>query len=139
MNPLFHVLFQQNRYLVNQLNEVLKAHGLYNSQWTILFLLHENGSMSLTAIWKYLNVEAPTITRTVTRLEELGWVERQQGSDKREKIITLSALAKKQFPAVKASVLHFEQQMIKNLNNEEQQLLVQLLEKMRGLDDGATK
>ncbi|AWE07067.1 MarR family transcriptional regulator [Lysinibacillus sp. 2017] len=132
MNPLFHILFQQNRYLVNQLNDVLKNHGLFNSQWTILFLLHENGPMSLTSIWKYLNVEAPTITRTVSRLEVLGWVERQQGIDKREKIITLTPYANEQFPTVEASVLAFEQQMIQNLNNEDQQLLIHLLKKMKG-------
>lgn len=37
MNPLFHIFFQQNRYLVNQLNDVLKQHGLFSSQWTVLF------------------------------------------------------------------------------------------------------
>lgn len=132
MNPLFHMLFQQNRYLVNQLNDVLKQHGLFNSQWTILFLLYQNGPMSLTSIWKYLNVEAPTITRTVTRLETLGWVERQQGNDKREKIIALTLFAVEQFPSVEASIMAFELEMIKNLDHEEQQLLIDLLEKMKG-------
>lgn len=132
MNPLFHMLFQQNRYLVNQLNEALREHGLFHSQWTILFLLHEKGTMSLTNIWKYLNVEAPTVTRTVSRLETLGWVIRQQGEDKREKIIALTPFALEKFPQVKSSVLAFEKQMIQNLNNEEQQLLLNLLQKMKG-------
>ena len=132
MNPLFHILFQQNRFLVNHLNEALREHGLFHSQWTILYLLHEKGTMSLTAIWKYLNVEAPTVTRTVTRLETLGWVMRQQGEDKREKLIALTPFAKEQFPQVKNSVLLFEKQMIQNLDDEEQKLLLYLLEKMRG-------
>ena len=132
MNPLFHILFQQNRFLVNHLNEALREHGLFHSQWTILYLLHEKGTMSLTAIWKYLNVEAPTVTRTVTRLEALGWVMRQQGEDKREKLIALTPFAKEQFPQVKNSVLLFEKQMIQNLDDEEQKLLLYLLEKMRG-------
>lgn len=132
MNPLFHLFFQQNRYLVNQLNEILKSHGLFSSQWTILFLLQQNGPMSLTTIWKYLNVEAPTITRTVTRLEALGWVERQQGSDKREKIIALTTYALEQFPTVEASVLSFEQKMTQHLSQQEQQLLIDLLKKMEG-------
>ncbi len=34
MNPIFHALFQKNRYLTNCLNEVLKQHHLYSSQWT---------------------------------------------------------------------------------------------------------
>ena len=102
MNPLFHIFFQQNRYLVNQLNDVLKQHGLFSSQWTVLFLLHQNGPMTLTAIWKYLDVEAPTVTRTVTRLETLGWVERVHGADKREKMIDLTTKAIEQFPQIDA-------------------------------------
>lgn len=132
MNPLFHVFFQQNRYLVNQLNEALKAHGLFNSQWTILFLLHDNGPMTLTEIWKYLNVEAPTITRTVTRLQTLGWVVRIEGTDKREKIIALSEYALEQFPAIEKSVVAFEQQITEQLSQDEQQQLLHLLKKLGG-------
>ncbi|MEK4629189.1 MAG: MarR family transcriptional regulator [Solibacillus sp.] len=132
MNPLFHMFFQQNRYLVNELNHVLKEHGLFNSQWTILFLLHQNGPMSLTSIWKYLKVEAPTVTRTVTRLETLGWIKRMQGNDKREKIIALTPFAIEKFPEIEASILSFEHEMTKNLNEDEQKLLVHLLGKMKG-------
>ncbi|MFS0874950.1 MarR family winged helix-turn-helix transcriptional regulator [Solibacillus isronensis] len=132
MNPLFHILFQQNRYLVKQLNDVLKQHGLFSSQWTVLFLLHQNGPMTLTAIWKYLDVEAPTVTRTVTRLETLGWVERVQGTDKREKMIDLTTKAMEQFPQIEASVVSFERKMAEHLTEEEQVLLIQLLKKMEG-------
>lgn len=132
MNPLFHTFFQQNRYLVNQLNDVLKQHGLFSSQWTVLFLLHQKGQMTLTEIWKYLDVEAPTVTRTVTRLETLGWVERVQGTDKREKMIDLTAKAMEQFPQIEASVVSFERKMTENLSEEEQALLIQLLKKMEG-------
>lgn len=132
MNPLFHILFQQNRYLVKQLNDVLKQYGLFSSQWTVLFLLHQNGPMTLTAIWKYLDVEAPTVTRTVTRLETLGWVERVQGADKREKMIDLSTKAMEQFSQIEASVVSFERKMAEHLTEEEQALLIQLLKKMEG-------
>lgn len=132
MNPLIHLFFQSNRYLVNQLNEVLKPHGLFSSQWTILFLLHENGPMSLTSIWKYLNVEAPTVTRTVTRLETLGWVERIPGTDRREKTIMLTNKANEEFPKIEASIGKFEQIMTENLSYEEQKLLTNLLKKMEG-------
>ena len=132
MNPLFHILFQQNRYLVKQLNDVLKQHGLFSSQWTVLFLLHQNGKMTLTEIWKYLDVEAPTVTRTVTRLETLGWVERVQGADKREKMIDLTAKALELFPEIEESVLSFERKMTENLSEDEQAHLIHLLKKMEG-------
>lgn len=96
------------------------------------FLLHQKGQMTLTEIWKYLDVEAPTVTRTVTRLETLGWVERVQGTDKREKMIDLTAKAMEQFPQIEASVVSFERKMTENLSEEEQALLIQLLKKMEG-------
>ncbi|MCH7321378.1 MarR family transcriptional regulator [Solibacillus sp. MA9] len=132
MNPLFHMFFQKNRQLVNHLNEALKEHGLFHSQWSILFLLHKNGPMSLTEIWKYLNVEAPTITRTATRLQTLGWIVRVEGADKREKIIALSDFAKEQFPHVEASVLAFEAKITQQLSQQEELQLIELLKKLEG-------
>ncbi|WP_431029957.1 MarR family winged helix-turn-helix transcriptional regulator [Lysinibacillus sp. LZ02] len=132
MNPLFHTFFQQYRYLVNHLNDVLKEHGLYSSQWTILFVLKERGPMTLTAIWKYLNVEAPTVTRTVTRLETLGLVRREEGTDRREKIVHLTEQALALMPAVEQSVLEFERKMTVHLTDEDTTQLMELLQKMKG-------
>ncbi|MEO4052854.1 MarR family transcriptional regulator [Solibacillus sp. CAU 1738] len=132
MNPLFHMLFQQQRVLINKLNDVLKEYDLFHAQWTILFVLHEQGPMTLTAIWKYLNVEAPTVTRTVARLEQLGWVKRETGFDKREKIVDLTTKALTAFPVIESSIIQFEEEMVKGLNESEQQQLIALLQKMKG-------
>ena len=132
LNQLFHMFFQQNRYLVNKLNDVLKPHGIFSSQWTILYLLHQNGPMSLTAIWKYLNVEAPTVTRTVNRLESLGWVERLHALDKREKMIFLTNKGLEQFPPIEAAVQSFEQEIENRLSQEDQELLMGILKKIEG-------
>ena len=37
--------------------------------------------MTQKEIWQYLNVEAPTVTRTIVRLEESGWINRREGTD----------------------------------------------------------
>lgn len=132
MNPLFHALFQKSRYITNCLNEVLKQHNLYSSQWTILYCLHNHGPMTLTQIWKYLNVEAPSITRAITRLEDLGWVLRIDGEDKREKIVTLSPYAEEHLPVITKTILAFEEEMVGALTVEEQQQFMILLEKMKG-------
>lgn len=132
MNPVFHALFQKSRYITNGLNEVLKQHQLYSSQWTIIYCLHVHGPMTLTQIWKYLNVEAPSITRAVARLETLGWVQRVEGEDKREKIVMLSPMAEEQFPAIKKTIIAFEEEMVGSLTVDEQQQFIKLLEKMKG-------
>lgn len=132
MNPLFHTFFQQYRFLINHLNDALKEHGLFSSQWTILFVLKERGPMTLTAIWKYLDVEAPTVTRTVARLETLGLVKREEGTDRREKIVHLTEEGLALMPEVEASVLAFEEAMMANLTKEEAAQLEHLLGKMKG-------
>ncbi|MFB7156286.1 MarR family winged helix-turn-helix transcriptional regulator [Lysinibacillus sp. NPDC056232] len=132
MNPIFHALFQKSRYITNCLNEVLKQHNLYSSQWTILYCLHNHGPMTLTQIWKYLNVEAPSITRAITRLETLGWVLRVDGEDKREKIVTLTSYAEEHLPVITETILAFEAEMVGALTVGEQQQFMILLEKMKG-------
>ncbi|QDQ02324.1 MarR family transcriptional regulator [Lysinibacillus fusiformis] len=132
MNPIFHALFQKSRFLTNCLNEVLKQHNLYSSQWTILYCLQKHGAMTLTQIWKYLNVEAPSVTRAISRLEDLGWVQRVDGEDKREKIVTLSAMAVEQLPEITATILAFEAEMVGSLTVEEQEQFMNLLQKMKG-------
>ena len=115
MNPLVLQLFQTNRSISQQLNEVLKPFELFHSQWTILYLLQRQGAMTLTDIWQQLHVEAPTVTRTVNRLEVLGWVERRQGADQRAKIIALTAWADEKLPAVAAAVKQYEMRISQHL------------------------
>lgn len=132
MNIIFHEIFQTTRKFTNSLNDVLKDYGLYNSQWTILYTVYLHKAMTLTEIWKYLNVEAPTVTRTVSRLEQLGWLVRHEGEDRRSRIITLSEQGLEKYPAVEAAVMQFENSFAKDLSTEEQQMFLSLLQKLKG-------
>lgn len=130
MNPLFHEIFQKTRFLNKELNSVLREYHLFTSQWSVLYCIHKHGDMSLTEIWKYLNVEAPTVTRTVNRLVELGWLEIEEGTDRREKIVKLSTEAATDLPEIKDAVIRFENRFLKRLSTEEQQQLMELLSKI---------
>ncbi|WP_053217515.1 MarR family winged helix-turn-helix transcriptional regulator [Virgibacillus senegalensis] len=122
-----HLLKQKVRYLNKQMDERLREYGLYHSQWSILFCLYHNGPMTLTAIWQYLHVEAPTVTRTIKRLESKGWVYRKQGDDKREKIIGIADSVYERVVEVAAIVEAFEEEMLIGLSKEQQHELIQLL------------
>lgn len=130
MNPLFHDIFQKTRLLSKELNLVLKKYDLFAAQWTVLYCIHQHGEMTLTQIWRYLNVEAPTITRTVNRLEKLGWLTTHEGRDRREKIVRLSEKTIAEFPEIESSIIRFENEFLKGLSDEEQVQLMTLLNKM---------
>ena len=128
---LLHLLNQQTRLLAKEINNRLSDHGLYSSQWSIIFCLNRFGPMTQTAIWKYLNVEAPTITRTLSRMEKNGWIIRKQGNDKRERIIELTNFAKKEFKYVRKEMDQFETEVLEDLSKEEKEQLKKLLLKLK--------
>jgi|SRR5690625_130066 len=128
---VFHTLNQRARLFSKSLNVHLIDHGLYSSQWSILFCLYHFGTMTQTEIWKYLNVEAPTVTRSLTKMEKNGWVIRKQGEDKRERLIELTDEAKRKFTTIKQSVTKMEDQLLANLTNNEKEQLYYLLNKIK--------
>ncbi|APH04645.1 MarR family winged helix-turn-helix transcriptional regulator [Bacillus weihaiensis] len=129
-NQLFHLLYQKTRHMTKELNGSLQKHELFSSQWSILYCLMTKGSMTQSEIWRYLGVEAPTVTRTLIKLEEFGWIQRSSGQDKRERLVSLTEKAYKQLPFVEDDVKTFEKVMISNLTSEEQNQLYYLLSKL---------
>lgn len=127
---LFHLLNQRTRLLAKEVNHILKEYELYTSQWSILFCINRFGPMSQTEIWRYLNVEAPTVTRTLVRLEKSGWIVRKLGSDKRERIIELTVQAKEKLPHIKQAVNNQENSLIESLTMDEKTQLHYLLGKI---------
>lgn len=108
----------------------MKDHGLYSSQWSLLFCLDRFGPVSQTDLWKYLNVEAPTVTRTIRRMEANGWVERTEGEDKREKIVSMTPFARERFDAIQRDVIAMESDLLRQLKEEERHELHRLLSKI---------
>lgn len=88
--------------------------------------------MTQKDIWTYLHVEAPTVTRTVSRLEKNGWVERIQGDDKREKVVKMTEEAKIKYDDIQLKMKEFEEEMLSVFEERDkkifQRLLSQLLE-----------
>ncbi len=129
-SDIFHSLNQQVRLITKEVNEHLKQYNLYSSQWSILYCLDQFGPMKQTDIWQYLNVEAPTTTRTLVRMEKNNWINRVEGADKRERIVSLTQDAKELLPHIKESIRKMEESLLEQLSEEEQILFHQLLNKI---------
>ncbi|WP_407676712.1 MarR family winged helix-turn-helix transcriptional regulator [Planomicrobium stackebrandtii] len=129
-NLLFHEIHQKSRLSIKEVNEALKEFDLYSSQWSILFCLNQFGSMTQKEIWQYLNVEAPTVTRTIVRLEKSGWIARREGKDKRERIVQLSSFAEQKLPDIEERIRQTEASLVSSLTDEEKEQLLVLLKKI---------
>lgn len=130
-----HKVNQLARYFTKRLNEKISPLGLYSSQWGIVLYLHEKKQCTQVELSQYLGVEAPTITRTLTRLEEMGWIIREEGTDKRERHIRLTEKAYEIFPKWYEVSNSLEIEAVKGIDNNELEIFNNVLRKiMKNLD-----
>ena len=88
---------QLARLFMKCFNEELTLAGLYSSQWGFILYLHERGASTQKELSEYLSIEPPTVTRTLSRMEEAGWIIKEEGMDRRERKVRLSPAAYEQF------------------------------------------
>lgn len=129
-NLVFHEMHQKARLSNKEVNEALKDYGLYSAQWSILFCLNRFGIMTQTEIWQYLNVEAPTVTRTLVKLEQRNFIIRKEGKDKRERIVELTDEAKSLIPKIEGKIAEVEGRLLQSLSDDEVNELTRLLKKL---------
>lgn len=115
----------------NKLNIVLSKHQLYRAQWSIMYYLFHEGPATHVEISQYLSVEKPTVTRTISRLEELGYAEQVPGKDRREKRMQLTELGKSVYLEVRASVDEFERDILQGISEEEQLETIRIMKAIR--------
>ncbi|MBG9449541.1 MarR family transcriptional regulator [Cytobacillus firmus] len=130
-SEFFHSINQFTRHFSKVLNESLVPLGLYAAQWTIIYRLKTGGPSTQKEISSYLGVEAPTMTRTLARLEKSGWIIRTAGKDKREKLISLTDAAILEYDNWLAAVRSSESNVLQNITEEEISTMIRLMEKMR--------
>jgi len=125
-----HSVNQLARSFTKKLNEKISPLGLYSSQWGIILYLHKKKQCTQIELCKYMGVEAPTITRTLVRMEEMGLVIRTEGQDKRERLIELTEKAYEMFPKWYEAASSIELEAINNISKEEIENFRNTLEKM---------
>lgn len=127
---LFHELHQKARLSIKEVNEALKEYDLFSAQWSILYSLNTFGALTQTEIWQYLNVEAPTVTRTLVKLEQRKLITRNEGKDKRERIVQLTEEAQSLIPEIEKRIAEVEQQLLSSISAEDLDQLTKLLKQI---------
>ena len=130
MNLYGHKVNQLGRYFNKKLNEKISSLGLYSSQWGIILYLYKKKKCTQVELSNYLHVEAPTITRTINRMEKMGWVIREDGDDKREKYIRLTDKAYDMYLRWDRASREIETACTENITKEEIDIFNSVLERM---------
>jgi MarR family transcriptional regulator for hemolysin len=131
MQGFFQQYLLLYRPLISKLNEVLSDFDLSYSLWQIIFFVKNNETCSLVEISNHFNVEKPTVTRTVRRLEEKRIVEVVPSNDKREKIIKLTDTGKELYRECREKITDLEYSVMGEIPEIEQYAAFHMLQKIR--------
>ncbi len=131
MQGFFSCFMSVYRPLISKLNELLDEYGLSYSLWQVINYLENNGPSSLVDISSYHNIEKPSITRRVQRLEERRLIDVLPGKDRREKIIKLTESGEELYQKCRKKITRLEHEVMEGIPKEEQLLAFEILPKIR--------
>ncbi|NYE05727.1 DNA-binding MarR family transcriptional regulator [Bacillus niacini] len=131
MEGFFQRYLSLYRPLITKLNELMSTYELSYSLWQVIFYIKNNGPSTLVDIANQYNVEKPTITRRVQRLEDLQIVKQIPGMDKREKVIQLTEVGEEIYQACRNKITALEISIMDDIALEDQMILFQTLPKIQ--------
>ncbi len=131
MEGFFQNYLRLYRSLITSLNELMSNYHLSYSLWQVVYYIKNYGPSTLVDISNYYNVEKPTITRRVHRLEELQIVVQIPGKDRREKIIQLTELGEQIYKQCRLKITILEKNVMEGISEEEQFITNQTLPKIQ--------
>lgn len=112
-------------------NRSLDSTNIYGSEWTILKTIHDQGTMTQTALANYLNIEPAAISKTIRQLVKKDLIMRKSGRDKREKYIYLTELAQQQYDSWFKIIKQNCMRVREAITEDEQIILMNLLAKIK--------
>ncbi|MBB6447090.1 MarR family winged helix-turn-helix transcriptional regulator [Bacillus benzoevorans] len=131
MEGFFQRYLSLYRKLITELNALMSPYELSYSLWLVLYYVKNNGPSTLVEISNYYQVEKPTITRRVQRLEDMKMVEQIPGKDKREKVMGLTALGEEVYQECRKKITDLENSIMEGISEKDQLATFQTLPKIR--------
>lgn len=88
------------RAVTQMYEEELRGSGLRGTQFTLLQALETAGTLSQRELGALLCIDSTTLSRSLQPLLDSGWISEKRGSDKRERLLSLTAAGKKKITQV---------------------------------------
>jgi DNA-binding MarR family transcriptional regulator len=116
----------------NQAGDLLGEIGIYVGQEWILFQLRDNDGATLSELASSCDVELPTMSKALQRMEAAGLLlRRQDAADARVSRIFLSKSGKSLADQAEARWRELERRTVRGLSADERSLLRRLLSQVR--------
>jgi DNA-binding MarR family transcriptional regulator len=129
---LFFWLTQVTGARDRRLTIALKPFGLRVPEWRALAALHARHKCTTSELAELSSIDRTTLTRTVDRMEEAGWLARlSDGEDMRITRVALTAAGERLFARVWPAVAELNDAALAGLSPAAQERLRAMLEQMK--------
>lgn len=119
---------QKNSYMNVQLKEIGLSHG----QATALKIIYEENNIKQEDLNKRLQIDKSAVTRILKTLEDKQLIIKETSQeDKRNHILSLTSNGKMLYPQIKNVIKETTEVMLKDIDQNQQLLLEELLLKMK--------
>ena len=127
--PISHAIFRVARLHKMMAGNLLRGVGLHPGQELVMMYLWELGPQRQTDLIRLVDSDAATMTRTIRRLEQAGFVRRSPvAGDKRAFLIEPTAASRALRPQVEQIWSQLEQIAVGGFSEGEQQTMLSVLE-----------
>ncbi|TDM14166.1 MarR family winged helix-turn-helix transcriptional regulator [Macrococcus bovicus] len=108
----FDLLLDIRRLYVEEMNKVLLRHHLSSAQWLVFKEIAKQQPTTLVEVARSRRIEKPTATKVIHHLIELNLIETSEGTDKREKILTLTPAGSNHYATMLREVIQKQQEIL---------------------------
>ena len=126
----FLQLHRFHKRYMQRLTNILAVHELSNANWSLMQYLANEELATMSQIAKYWDVEKPTVSANVKTLTKRELIQMKQGSDRREKYISLTEKGEKLYENISPEIKFLQNQLLNNLSDEQQELFEKALSDM---------
>lgn len=134
-------------YLIESLSRNMKRYsaekfkqndvGLTVEQFSVLMVLHENGSRHQAEIAEIMSKDNPTLTRILDLLEKKSFIKRETShEDRRKFLLVLTKMGKAKLESTLPLVIKIRNTLFKGLKHEQ---IVQLIEMKKLIETNITE
>jgi DNA-binding MarR family transcriptional regulator len=91
MNAIFFGLKRAHHGVLRITRRALASHGLTAARFDLMYVAHERAGVRQSSLRRALGVSAPTVSRMLVSLEELGFLRRRRSRwDRRQRVVLLT-------------------------------------------------
>lgn len=113
------------------LDEHLQNYNLRGSMFLIVLFLDRNPGSSQEKLCEFLLIDKSGVARKCSRLENLGYIKREQSmDDRRQNSLFLTESGKKLLPVIRKLLSKWREIVTKDMDENDQKELMRLLELM---------